>query len=220
MSLPEALARLGELWRRSEGNANPAERRLLRLALLREASRRCHAELSRLLVRGGRNQAWEVQAQESRLSQLRFHPTLDLAWGAWDEKPAAPPASPSAASTAGSPFTGPAWSPLHLDRHDRLWELALALAARDAGWEFFRRTLVLTHEAIDAFARALDLALWPEAIFLCTLPAAAPNEPAVTGSWAGDWYFATPSEARLRTGAAAFLAEHGARELGAPERLT
>lgn len=143
---------------------------LLRMAILREASRKAHAvrdeELEKLLdsIRD-KAESLEADSIEKQL-QTQISGTATIL--------STPP-----------PELAKILPPEKLRRYDRKWETRLAVLALELGWSFWTLEADVQIEKAERFHSSLSQALWPHAVVLFV--ESLPRESKYPGGWNGCW---------------------------------
>lgn len=172
----EVLARLAHLWREARKSSLPDQPQattLLRLAVLRDVFRALHAQKSRCLATGMKEQAQALKFWEARLEELRG---ADLSLETLAEPRAYDGDDLFAILGTQTPLKKRSrvipqglFSAIErekLERYDRVWENALTAEAASIGWRFWRLEAWVSIQAIEAWNARLTEALWPDGIVL------------------------------------------------------
>ncbi len=185
-----------ERWKHCQGTP---EETLLRLTLLRDLVRALHAQKSKCLALGKRDQLHTLKTWENQIEQLRGQSRLegeltDLIRGA-------PPTARKRTRLLPEAIYS-AIEKEKLDRYDRIWESSLAAEAVSLGWRFWTLEAWVEISLIEEWNRKLIEALWPTGIVLFTESATfeAPRDSREMSQWRGRWFivlngkFKHPSE--------------------------
>ncbi len=186
------LEESAEKWRICEGTQ---ECDLLRLVVLRELLHGLHAEKSKLLSHGMRQDAASIRGIESRIEELRNCKPLD-----GDLRDLLSNEVKLKKRTRLLPDA--IFSSLErekLERYDRTWEAALTSEAVSQGWRIWALEAWVEISKVDEWNRRLVEQLWPHGVVLFVESAGSQN----TSAWLGRWIcvlhpkFRTPSEISL-----------------------
>jgi hypothetical protein len=197
-----------ERWRHCEGQP---ECTLLRLAILRELMRELHAQKSRSLATGKRDQVQNLRAWENRLVELRGHTRLEgdlielITGNAEGRKRTRLLPEALFANIARE----------KLERYDRVWESTLAAEACALGWQFWSLEAWIEITLAEEWNRKLNDQLWPSALVLFAESAESgpPKPPSHqhVAIWRGRWILAAnprfKSPADMASAAASNLAQ-------------
>ena len=153
------LEQYAEKWRLCEGLP---ESDLLRLVVLRELLQSLHAEKSRLLSSGKRDESTSIRALETHIEELRNAKPLEgdlaaLASGTAKFKKRSR-LLPAAVFTAVDREK--------LERFDRKWEAAIAAEAISQGWRIWSLENWVEIPRVEEWNRKLVDQLWPHGIVL------------------------------------------------------
>lgn len=135
-------------WTECEGKA---EENLLRLSLLRELSFRLHAEQSRLLAAGKKDDARTLKNDENHIDQLRLQNGQEI--------------SSQMKKVFPKEFLK-LIPPEKLVRQDRHWECAMAAEALQIGWNFWTLTTTIRVYDLEPWHHAFQNGLWPHGVVL------------------------------------------------------
>jgi hypothetical protein len=177
---PELLAQSAEAWRLCDGVSGSS---LLRLAILRDLLRSLHAEKSRCLATGKKNEAQQFRYWEQRIEDLRQG--VDLKGELADllregitlrRRTRLIPQGLLAALGAEK-----------LQRYDRKWESEIAAEACALGWKFWTLQSWVSIPLAEDWNRRLGERLWPNGIVLYVeslrQSPPGPSEPLWKGQW-------------------------------------
>ena len=210
-SLAALLQQQREVWAQTE---TLPEKHLLRLVLLRDLSRALHAQRSRLIALGKREESHELRDAEKALEAMKFHRPfeempLESLVESWiqrskfkkneDAGPTPPPLPEDLVKTLDSK---------KIFRLDREWELSLIAHAVDQGWAFWSLRLAVKIMELEDWQTTFSQALWPKGIVLWTesVEQTHPRKSATSDEpvWEGRWITAihpkvkTPSLLKLK----------------------
>ena len=186
------LEDFAEKWRTCEGTA---ERDLLRLVVLRDLLHGLHAEKSRLLSTGMRQDATCIHGLETRIDELRNCKPLEgdlknLLSGELKLKK-------RTRLLPDAVFGG--IDREKLERYDRAWEAAMTSEAVSQGWRIWALDAWVEISRVDEWNRRLIEQLWPHGIVLFVESGGSQN----SNAWLGRWVcllhpkFSAPSEISL-----------------------
>jgi hypothetical protein len=191
-TVEKMLERMETPWNQT---AKMPDRKLLRIALMREMSRTLHTLRSECLATGQDGQARDLLLREEFLSH-RFMElqTQDLplrqvyarsASGRLESRgPDAMPALPPELTAVidGSKFTRP-------DRH---WEAFLAIEAFARGWSFWTFECWVEIENVESWAKEFSDSLWPRGVVLFIESSGFHRGP--QSLWRGKWFLVITSD--------------------------
>jgi len=182
-SIESELELAFEKWRDCQDLDTPT---LLRLVVLREMIHLLHAEKSRCLACGKRQEAQALRVLEERLEALRDQPTLDGDIRQWcfSDKPI--PAGRRHRLVPDNLVTRIGRD--KFDRYDRKWESAIAAEAAQAGWGFWTLEAWVEVSQVEPWAALLTQRLWPHGLILFVENACNPS--IMERYWQGRWYVA------------------------------
>lgn len=162
-----------------------AERRLLRLSLLRDFARKLHSDKSVSLAQSDASAKLQYPGIEPRLKELcaqpiETTPLQQLLNGLKNTAPA------TASSLIEIPSAIHLWIEReNLHRYDRFWELEIAREAFRQNWAFFEfRAWIHIHMA-DQFHTSISKELWPHGILLFVENAQGMRADLWNGRWLG-----------------------------------
>jgi hypothetical protein len=187
------LKRIDPLWNQAARlPAGP----LLRLALTRELARSLHTLHSELLATGDDCEAREVIEREKYLS-ARFE-ELGLENDALALRQVyARSSKGNSGNNAALHVQPPAHSSigLKLNRPDRAWESAMAIAAEKLGWQTWTLECWIHVTEVEEWGRLFSERLWPRGLILFVESTAFE-----ASRWRGKWYLLLDPELRSPEG--------------------
>jgi hypothetical protein len=179
-----------ERWRLAGG---VPESDLLRLSIARDLMHALHAQKSRFLAQGQRDQASTLRDYEAKMEEIRTSAPLSAGL----EEIFAGTAKLKKRTRI---LPEPLFSVLErekLERYDRTWEAALASESCHLGWSFWSLEARLDIQKIEEWNRRLAQRLWPGGIVLFvesisldpvrTTPESGSAEKSNSTSWLGRW---------------------------------
>lgn len=156
--LPLSEDRIATYQARWEQSASIEEKTLLRLAILRDLMRELHAEKSRYLASGNREQAQTLRDWEKQASELKNAASLD---GELLELLQGDPASIRKRTRLLPEALFSIVDKEKFERYDRAWESVIAAEAAHQGWRFW---------TVDAWVRISEAEVWHKALGTQILP--------------------------------------------------
>jgi hypothetical protein len=171
------LGQSAEKWKAVE--AVP-ERDLLRLSILRGLVNELHAQKSRYLSQGKRNEAGSIRGVESKIDELRGAKSLSGELGELMS-------SENKIVKRTRVLPDSLFSALErekLERYDRQWEAALASEALSLGWKVWSLEASVEIPKVEEWNRLLVEQLWPDGVVLFVESA---GQPGTTPVWHGRW---------------------------------
>jgi len=157
---------------------------LLRLAVTRDLMHSLHAEKSRFLSKGQREEASKMKAYEKKIEEIRSSAPLsaqlqDILSGTSALK--------KRTRLLPEALFG-VLSREKFERYDRQWEAALASEANQIGWDFFGLEAKLEIQKIDEWNKRLTERLWPNGIVLFVESISLESEKdSMPATWHGRW---------------------------------
>lgn len=192
---PEAIISHGvERWNHCDGLE---EATIIRLAILRDLTREMHAEKSRYLALGKKTEAQGFKGIEKAMDELRGAGPLEgdlrgLLSG--EIKPRK--------RTRLLPESLFSFIPKDkFERHDRIWESAIAAEAASLGWCFWRLEAWVSIAQVEDWQRALSSELMPHGVILFaesgsqSVEGGVPSD-ALADLWQGCWVIVLKSRYR------------------------
>jgi hypothetical protein len=172
---------------------SPEEATLLRLSCLRDLIRDLHADKSRLLAKGKKQEAQDLKTLETRIEDLR---TASELGSSLDEILVGTTPIKKRTRLLPDALYG-AIPKQRFDRYDRIWETALAAEAASLGWTFWAMDAWVGVQSAEEFQKGLQTNLLPHAVILF----AESHEKQEAGEgqslWHGLWYIVM--QTRFRT---------------------
>lgn len=162
------------------------ETNLLRLSILRDLTRRMHAEKSRCMAYGRKTLVEEFRIWEEKVEALRSAAKLDMSLEEAIEN--STKIRHRTRLIPESLFTF--IDREKLERYDRAWEATLAAEAAALGWCFWNLTAWVRIEAVEAWQEQLVDRLIPHGVVLFAESSERPaqnGEHAPAEAWLGCW---------------------------------
>jgi hypothetical protein len=175
--IPDHIERASERWK-SVGTLPESD--LLRLAITRDLMHDLHADKSRFLSKGQKEQTAFFKSHEKKMEEIRCSSPLN-----GDLKDILSGSVKLKKRTRLLPdglFTNIARE--KFERYDRQWEAAVASEACQLSWPFWALDASLDLQKIDDWNRRLNSFLWPNGIVLFVESISLENEAA---TWTGRW---------------------------------
>jgi hypothetical protein len=174
--IPVHIEAAAERWDRVEGLP---ETDLLRIAITRDLMHALHADKSRLLSQGQRDQSATFKGHEKRMDEIRCSSPLsgdlrDVLSGTVKLKKRTRLLPEALLANIARE---------KLERYDRQWELALASEACSLGWSFWAFEVRLDIAKIDEWNRKLNETIWPNGIVLFIESITLENDAIWHGRW-------------------------------------
>lgn len=162
------------------------ETTLLRLSILRDLTRRMHAEKSRCMAFGRKNLIEDFRVWEEKIEALRSAAKLDLSLEEAIEN--GKKIRHRTRLIPESLFTF--IDREKLERYDRAWEATLAAEAATLGWCFWNLTAWVRIESVESWQEQLIDRIIPHGVILFAETSERPlqtGEHAPAESWLGCW---------------------------------
>jgi len=172
-----------KLWKETAALPDKA---VLRLAILRDLSRRLHAERSMHLAQGKIPQGQTLEQVEAQLAAMRGVP--ELIAGDDLTRALATKLSPEPARANLPEALAVIVPRAKLERYDRHWEAFIAAEAFARGWAIWELDATIQIAKAEAFHKHLSQLLWPKGVILYV--ESLPVQPAGSGEgsvWSGRW---------------------------------
>jgi hypothetical protein len=174
--IPIHIEAASERWERVEGLP---ETDLLRLAITRDLMHALHADKSRLLSQGQREQGVFFKGHEKRMDEIRSSSPLtgdlrDILSGTTKLKKRTRLIPEALFSSIARE---------KLERYDRQWEAALASEACTQGWLFWTFEVRLDIAKIDVWNKRLNDTIWPNGVVLFIESVTLENDAIWQGRW-------------------------------------
>jgi len=175
-SVSALIGKAAEKWRSCE---ELPDHELLRLVVLRDLVHELHAQKSRFLSQGKRDDALSIREIETRIETLRTSKPLS---GDLNELLFQPMQLKKRTRVLPDALFG-VIEREKLERYDRQWEAAIASEAFGQGWRLWSLDARIEIPKIDEWNRRLLDSLWPDGIVLYVESGGAPASPAWQGRW-------------------------------------
>jgi hypothetical protein len=177
-----------ERWRVAGGKPDSD---LLRLAVTRDLMHSLHAEKSRFLSKGQRDEASKMKAYEKKIDEIRSSAPLSA-----ELRDILSGSAPLKKRTRLLPeaLFG-VLSREKFERYDRQWEAALASEANQIGWDFYGLDAKLEIQKIDEWNNRLKEHIWPNGIVLFVESVSLESEKGTQpATWQGRWIIVIKSQ--------------------------
>lgn len=178
---PAFLEPLEDRWNHCQGLP---EEGLLRLALLRELTRKLHTEKSKILALGKKEAVGELKVWEDKIHKIREATRLDGKLSDLLETPR-PPGKRTRLLPEALYTTIPRD---RFERYDRQWEALIAAEACSQGWSFWAMSAWVQIEQVEEYDTQLRERLWPRALVLFSESSEESSSSTIEGThWHGRW---------------------------------